>query len=281
MEGSGPILHDATQPQRQSGPEVKHHLLRGNKDEVKHRLWRQAIGHQASGLCCLRRLRQAVTGRQTDGYPTYLLERQIVVSGLMRRRPRLVRKGEIEELRFFEWYALGKFNCQARRQVVRAIRPGGEWGRHSLSAAGTKGNAERAPPGGACRPTLPKPGATSLLTPRLVGIGHPEQLEIRIAEEEASVGSPLPGMRVRRAFAKAETNQGIALRSARRAADEYMIDFKRHKRIPCCQVRQAWEKVNPGRRTRHWLGLQNTWCQRSACRKNVSLPRPWLPLSGL
>jgi hypothetical protein len=71
-----------------------------------------------------------------------------------------------------------------------------------------------------------------LLTASFGGIGYPEQLEKRIAEEEASVGGSLPWMSVRRAFAKAETNQGIALGSADRTTDKHVIEFKRHDGAP-------------------------------------------------
>jgi hypothetical protein len=57
----------------------------------------------------------------------------------------------------------------------------------------------------------------------------PQQFQHGVAEEEATIGGALPGMRIGCSFGQAESHELICFRRTNRGTDEHVIERNRHE----------------------------------------------------
>src|SRR5262249_19111723 len=107
---------------------------------------------------------------------------------------------------------------------------GGEGGRRAGGAArgGGGGDGERTRARRAVRPAVPEPGRGDGLGSRLVRIADPDELDVRVGEDESPARGALSGMPVGRALHDPQANERLSLGRAFRAADEDVVDRRVH-----------------------------------------------------
>jgi hypothetical protein len=148
-------------------------------------------------------------------------------SGLHALASTTAQKSQVQKLRFLQGGALGDVNAEIRWQIARAINPRRKRAVRSLrSAAGAQYHPERTRPVRKSGPPFQKPSATRWLTLRLIRVAHPEELKVRILEEEAATCRALSWVLVSGSFCQSDPTKRLGRRfRVGRAKNEDVVEL--------------------------------------------------------